>query len=66
MTLTQALEIQRKRKINMLRSMIEHNLPDGYTALVNDLLSAAMMGKEKRMNGRDFQINEDGSLTERQ
>ena len=65
MTFAEALETQRQRKIRMVQSMIENNLPNGYAALINDLLAAAMIGKARHMDGRYFQINEDGSLTER-
>ena len=65
MTLSEALEVQKQRKIKMAQSMIENNIPDGYAAIINDLLAAANIGKARQMNGRYFQINEDGSLTER-
>ena len=65
MTLTEALEVQKQRKIKMVHSMIENKIPDGYAALINDLLAAANIGKARQMDGRYFQINEDGSLTER-
>jgi hypothetical protein len=45
--------------------MIENKIPDGYAAILNDLLAAANIGKAQQMDGRYFQINEDGSLTER-
>jgi hypothetical protein len=65
MTLSEALEAQKQRKIKMVQSMIENKIPDGYAALINDLLAAANIGKARQMDGRYFQINEDGSLTER-
>ena len=63
MTLTQALQIQSQRKRRMAQSMLDHNVPDGYAALLNDLLAAAMIGRSRQMDGRYFRINEDGSLT---
>ena len=65
MTFNEALEAQMERKFKMAQSMIENNIPDGYAALINDLLAAANIGKARQMDGRYFQINEDGSLTER-
>jgi hypothetical protein len=65
MTLREALEAQKQRKIKMVQSMIENKIPDGYAALINDLLATANIGKARQMDGRYFQINEDGSLTER-
>lgn len=65
MTLSEALEIQKQRKIKMVQSMIENKIPDGYAAIVNDLLASANIGKARQMDGRYFQINADGSLTER-
>lgn len=47
----------------MAKSMIENNIPDGYVALINDLLAAANIGKSRQMDGRYFRINQDGSLT---
>lgn len=65
MTLSEALEVQKQRKIRLVKSMIENNIPDGYAAIVNDLLAAANIGRARQMDGRYFQINADGSLTER-
>lgn len=65
MTLSEALEVQRQRKIRMAKSMIEHNIPDGYASLITDFLAAANIGRARQMDGRYFQINADGSLTER-
>ena len=45
MTLSEALEVQKQRKIKMVQSMIENKIPDGYATIVNDLLAAANIGK---------------------
>lgn len=65
MTLSEALEAQKQRKIRMVQSMIENKIPDGYAAILNNLLAAANIGKARQMDGRYFRINEDGSLTEK-